>query len=464
MIIPAEIASQLPTHIQHAHITALVRLSQGMGGGAGETCLIAHKGELVVLSRSSSAEPFTLYPVSPTQPPRLEKKGADSTLLLTTRDRKEYRFPLFFHELEVRQPLDALSASREERSAPASPPPAAEKREEELFREILKHLHEEEPEHSALAGTFQALRQRRYAEATSALKEAASLSEHTERGALYKSQIPCLEALSRGESIEAFFLCIKTLSRGGAARANSVIGKSLRSHAESYLSLDEPDAHFYRLTYALLWTLNKELKEHGEDLLAAYALSLYPYLGSQGWLYWSEYLVEAGEALNQDRARYNKEHKHSDDDEGLEDTVGPLHKRYNALVEFLNTLREITMYSDEKRLEILEQLNRLSSVFLDRKKGEAWRQQLESLRTGQEIEVPEPEEEPPPAPREAPQEEAMPAVAPEESRFLIQDAASLTERTESPERAPAAPSPQYSRWLLSGGLPALIYLLWEILR
>lgn len=121
MILPDEIAGQLPEELRPAAITAYLKIPQGLKGGLGETHLIVQEGKLFVLSRNSFTAPLTLEALDPNALPHIEKEGFRSALCLKTADGQEHRLPILLQEREVEELLRKVSgAARSPKDSPTA--------------------------------------------------------------------------------------------------------------------------------------------------------------------------------------------------------------------------------------------------------------------------------------------------------------------------------------------------------
>jgi hypothetical protein len=94
------VLSQLPKGVELRHIRAHARLRCGVNRSWGETYLIVHRDELLMLTRSSVFDAYELIELGSDSVPRLERGANQSDLFLTQEGGAICRLPVAPGECE----------------------------------------------------------------------------------------------------------------------------------------------------------------------------------------------------------------------------------------------------------------------------------------------------------------------------------------------------------------------------
>ena len=94
------VISQLPKDVELKHISAHVRIRGAPNSSWGETYLLLHKGDLILLTRTSVFDGYKALELSATQEPDLVKGASQSDLYLKGSQGEDYRLPISPNELD----------------------------------------------------------------------------------------------------------------------------------------------------------------------------------------------------------------------------------------------------------------------------------------------------------------------------------------------------------------------------
>ena len=100
--------SHLPRDVDLRHITAHVRVRCAPNRSWGETYLLMHKKELILLTRASVLDGYELVDLDQSVEPSLVQGSTQSDLFLAGTDGQTYRLPIAPDEVEnIRRFLDS---------------------------------------------------------------------------------------------------------------------------------------------------------------------------------------------------------------------------------------------------------------------------------------------------------------------------------------------------------------------
>jgi len=94
------VISQLPKDVELRYISAHVRIRGAPNSSWGETYLLLHKGDLVLLTRTSVFDGYQALELSQTEVPKLIKGASQSDLYLKGGQGEDFRLPISPNELD----------------------------------------------------------------------------------------------------------------------------------------------------------------------------------------------------------------------------------------------------------------------------------------------------------------------------------------------------------------------------
>ena len=94
------VISHLPKGVELRHISAHVRIRCALNSSWGETYLLVHKDQLVLLTRSSVFDPYEVVELSDAKEPELSRGPSQSDLFVQALDGTEHRLPVAPAEIE----------------------------------------------------------------------------------------------------------------------------------------------------------------------------------------------------------------------------------------------------------------------------------------------------------------------------------------------------------------------------
>jgi hypothetical protein len=95
------VISHLPKGVDLRYISAHVRIRCALNSSWGETYLLLHKAQLVLLTRSSVFDPYEVVELSDTREPELSRGTSQSDLFVQALDGTEHRLPVAPAEIEA---------------------------------------------------------------------------------------------------------------------------------------------------------------------------------------------------------------------------------------------------------------------------------------------------------------------------------------------------------------------------
>lgn len=116
------VLSHLPRGIQIQSIRAHARLRSAPGKSWGETYLLLHEGNLIMMTRESVFDPYDVVHLDPETPPLLKAGTHQSDVFVRTSTGLSHRLPVSPDELgKVQAVLDAYAELLQAPKDPADP-------------------------------------------------------------------------------------------------------------------------------------------------------------------------------------------------------------------------------------------------------------------------------------------------------------------------------------------------------